>query len=247
MVDRIDRRRLLDVGLSGAAALALASCASAAGAQPGAKAPAAPSLALGAAPAEKPIVPLPWSPASLPGLSEKLLTEHHDKNYAGAVKKLNEVRGRLTSADPDKAAGYWSEYGTLKAAEATARNSALLHELYFENLGGGGPPPAALATALAARFGSLERMEKLVRGAALATNGWVVVAVDRASATIEIVLTEGHAGGAWDAEALLVLDMFEHAYALDYGPAKGPYLDAFFKNVAWSVVARRLQTTLARG
>ena len=247
MTDRIDRRRLLDLGIAGAA-LAVASCATSADAELPPKTPAAPRLGLLAAPVEKAIVVLPWSPASLPGLSERLLTEHHDKNYATAVKKLNEVRSRLAAADPDKAGGYWSEYGTLKAAEATARNSALLHELYFANIGGGVvAPSASLATALAARFGSLERMEKLVRGAAMATNGWVVVAIDRSSMTIEIVQTDGHAGGAWNADALLVLDMFEHAYAIDYGPNKGPYLDAFFKNLAWTEVARRFEAVLARG
>jgi Fe-Mn family superoxide dismutase len=240
MEQPFDRRAALHVGIAGAAA-ALASCAATAGAEP-------PRLALQAAPAEKKLVPLPFAPGSLAGLSEKLITEHHGKNYASAVKKLNETRARLATADPDKSGPYWSEYGSLKAAEHTARNSALLHELYFANLGGAGAaPPAALATALAARFGSLARMEQLVRGAALATNGWVVVAIDRSSATIEVVQTEGHAVGAWNAEALLVLDMFEHAYAIDFGAAKVPYLDAFFKNVAWAEVGKRFEAAIARG
>jgi Fe-Mn family superoxide dismutase len=240
MSEAFDRRAVLGVGIAGAAA-ALASCAATAGAEP-------PRLALQPAPPEKALVPLPFAAGSLVGLSAKLVTEHHDKNYASAVKKLNEARARLGAADPDKSGPYWSEYGSLKAAEQTARNSALLHELYFANLGGAGvAPPAALATALAARFGSLARLEQLVRGAAMATSGWVVVALDRGSSSIEVVQTEGHAGGAWNAEALLVLDVFEHAYAIDFGPAKGPYLDAFFKNVAWAEVGRRFEAAIARG
>lgn len=262
MKDEISRRKILDVGLS-AAGLLLASCAAPASAQPKPGSPpasppakgvsargasAASRLTLLAAPAEKQIVPLPFNATSLPGLSEKLLTAHHEKNYGGAVKKLNEIRGKLASSDPDKAGGYWSEYGTLRGSEAAARNSALLHELYFANLGGGrAAPPAALGTALGARFGSLAAMEKLVRGCAMATNGWVILAIDRASSTIEIVQTEGHAGGAWHAESLLVLDMFEHAYAIDYGANKGPYLDAFFANVHWAEVGRRFDAALARG
>jgi Fe-Mn family superoxide dismutase len=250
MKSTISRRKLLDAGAS-AAGLLLASCAAPAAAEPKqTKAPkteARPRLTLAAAPAEKKLEPLPWSPASLPGLSEKLLTQHHEKNYGGAVKKLNEVRAKLANADPEKAGGYWSEFGTLKGAEAAARNSALLHELYFANLGGQGtPPPAALGSALGARFGSLEAMEKQIRGCARATNGWVILALDRTSTTLELVQTDGHAGGAWNTEALLVLDMFEHAYAIDYGPNKEPYLDAFFKNLHWAEVARRLEAALVR-
>ncbi|HZF47821.1 MAG TPA: Fe-Mn family superoxide dismutase [Polyangiaceae bacterium] len=251
MKSNISRRKLLDAGAS-AAGLLLVSCAAPAAAEPKPKAPRAeaspaPRLTLAAAPAEKKLEPLPWPASSLPGLSEKLLVAHHEKNYGGAVKKLNEIRSKLANADPEKSGGYWSEFGTLKGAEAAARNSALLHELYFANLGGAGAaPPAALASALGARFGSLEAMEKQIRGCARATNGWVILAVDRASATIELVQTDGHAGGAWHAESLLVLDMFEHAYAIDYGPNKEPYLDAFFRNVKWAEVARRLDAALAR-
>jgi Fe-Mn family superoxide dismutase len=255
MKSTISRRTLLDVGAS-AAGLLLASCAAPAAAEPQnpqkpknqkASSAPAPRLTLAAAPAEKKLEPLPWSPAALPGLSEKLLVAHHEKNYGGAVKKLNEVRAKLASADPEKSGGYWSEFGTLKSAEAAARNSALLHELYFANLGGAGAaPPAPLGSALGARFGSLEAMEKQIRGCARATNGWVLLALDRTSTTLELVQTDGHAGGAWHAEALLVLDMFEHAYAIDYGPNKEPYLDAFFRNVRWAEVARRLDAALAK-
>lgn len=79
--------------------------------------------ALNAAPAERAIVPLPYAAGALPGLSARLLTSHHDNNYGGAVRKLNEIRQQLASADPGHAGGYWSLYGSLKAAELAARNS----------------------------------------------------------------------------------------------------------------------------
>ncbi|MBK8697329.1 MAG: hypothetical protein IPN17_34995 [Deltaproteobacteria bacterium] len=85
-------------------------------------------------PAEAAIVSLPFAPASLPGLSERMLVSHHDNNYGGAVRKLNEIRTQLGSADPVQSGAYWSLYGSLKAAELAARNSAVLHELYFANL-----------------------------------------------------------------------------------------------------------------
>src|SRR4051794_5875322 len=107
MNDDLGRRRLLNLGFS-AAALALASCAAPAEAEPAPKTPSAPprgappppKLALAPAPAEKQLVALPFAPGSIPGLSEKLLTNHHDKNYASAVKKLNEVRAALAASDP---------------------------------------------------------------------------------------------------------------------------------------------------
>ena len=209
--------------------------------------PTASRLNLLSVPAEKELVALPFDATKFEGLSAELLTKHHDKNYAGAVKKLRLIRSKLQTANASEAASYWSEYGTLKAGEAAARNSALLHELYFANLtGGGSPVPPRLRSALTSRFGSQDRLQELVRGCAKATAGWVIVAVDRSTRTIEVIQTDGHRGGAWQTEALLVLDVFEHSYALDYGPNKVAYLDAFFKNLHWTEVGRRLDTALAR-
>jgi len=205
---------------------------------------------LRAAAGEKAVLPLPFAPGALLGLSERLLRSHHENNYAGAVRKLNEIRQQLAAADPDAAGGYWSLFGSLKDAELAARNSAYLHELYFANLAppapgdGGVAVPAALAEALAARFGSVERFGAVLRGAGKASSGWVVLALDTASRTLEVVQTNGHAFGAWDAAPLVVLDMFEHAYAIDHGAAKGPYLDAFWRNLRWSEVERRLTRAL---
>jgi Fe-Mn family superoxide dismutase len=207
-------------------------------------------VALRAAPGEKAVVPLPFAPGALVGLSERLLRSHHENNYAGAVRKLNEIRQQLAAADPDAAGGYWSLFGSLKGAELAARNSAYLHELYFANLAppaagdGGVSVPAPVAEALAARFGSVERFGAVLRGAGKASSGWVVLALDATSRTLELVQTDGHGFGAWDAAPLVVLDMFEHAYAIDHGAAKGPYLDAFWRNLRWSEVERRFTRAL---
>jgi Fe-Mn family superoxide dismutase len=203
-------------------------------------------VALGSAPPERSPVPLPFDPTALSGLSEKLLRLHHEKLYGGALKKLNEIRSKLGAVDPEKSGPIWSEYGALKAGEAAARNSVLLHELYFANLGGAGTaPPEALGTAIGARFGSLERFQQLVRGCGMSTMGWVLLVLDRLSTTLEIVQTDGYPGGAWQADALLVLDMFEHAYALDYGPNRSGYLDAFFRNLHWPEVGRRFDAAMS--
>ena len=103
-----------------------------------------------------------------------------------------------------------------------------------------------LGKVLGERFGSVDAMIEQMKACGKSTSGWVVLAMDRTSNTIEIVPTDGHRGGAWDAEALVVLDVFEHSYALDYGPNKAGYLDAFFKNLNWEAIAARLDAALAR-
>jgi Fe-Mn family superoxide dismutase len=200
---------------------------------------------LNASPAEAIVAPLPFAPASLPGLSERMLVSHHDNNYGGAVRKLNEVRGQLAGADPASSGPYWSLYGSLKSAELAARNSSLLHELYFANLAAGQAPPAALATMLTQRFGSLDRLRAHMLGAAKAANGWIVLVADGTTRTLEIVQTETHAVGGWHASPVLVLDVYEHAYAIDYGANKPGYFDAFWRNVAWNVVHERATHALA--
>ncbi len=127
-----------------------------------------------------------------------------------------------------------------------ARNSVLLHELYFGNLAAGHAQPAALATMLSTRYGSVDAFKAQLFGAATAANGWVVLVADPSSRTLELVQTDGHAMGAWDAAPLLVLDMYEHAYAIDYGAAKRGYLDAFWQNVHWTEVSARVTPALAR-
>lgn len=212
--------------------------------------PAQPELA--AAPPDKALAPLPFPAGALVGLSERLVRSHHENNYGGAVRKLNEIRRQVAGADPDQAGGYWSLFGSLKAAELAARNSALLHELYFANLAPPSAPdagvvvPGALARMFAARFGSLDRFQAQLRGAAKASGGWVVLVTDPLSRTLEVVQTEGHAFGAWDASPLLVLDLFEHAYAIDFGADKNAYFNAFWRNVHWAEVERRATRSLGR-
>jgi Fe-Mn family superoxide dismutase len=248
MTDSVTRRGALGLGLT-AVGFAATSCAARAAAQPPERAPSqSGQRELANAPAQHDVVPLPFDAAKLAGLSMKLLTLHHDKNYGGAVKKLNLIRSKLPTADASQSGSYWSEFGTLKAGEAAARNSALLHELYFANLVGPGQrPPPGIGQALAQRFGSVDSAIDRINACGKATGGWVILALDRSSRTIEIVPTDGHRGGAWHAEALIVLDVFEHSYALDYGPDKGSYLAAFFNNLNWVEVGKRFDAASQRG
>jgi Fe-Mn family superoxide dismutase len=120
---------------------------------------------------------LPFDPARLDGLSEKLLRSHHQNNYSGAVKRLNAIRGRLRELPFASATGF--DLNGLKREELIATNSMLLHELYFDGLGAAPEPMTpAMALALAGSFGSVERWreEFVAMGKALAGgSGWVLL------------------------------------------------------------------------
>jgi Fe-Mn family superoxide dismutase len=186
-------------------------------------------------------VPLPFDPRKLPGLSEPLLSSHHGNNYGGAVKNLNKVELELENVTKDTP-GYL--VAALRERELTYTNSMILHERYFGNLGGDGKASGAIAKALDTMFGSAARWEELFRATAMSLgggSGWVILDLNFHSGDLRIYGSGGHAQSVASGAPLLVLDMFEHAYALDYGAAHAKYVDAFFANVRWSEVDRRFQ------
>ncbi len=185
------------------------------------------------------VVPLPFDPTKLRNLSEKLLVSHHANNYAGAVKNLNKVEVELANVGKDTppflVAG-------LKERELTFRNSAALHELYFANLGGDGKLAGPVADALSTAHGTLGRFEELFRLTAMSLaggSGWVVLGYDLHRDGLEIAWSGGHSQQAVACLPLLVLDMYEHSYHLDYGAAAAKYVDAFFANLHADEVNRR--------
>ncbi len=184
--------------------------------------------------------PLPFDPRSLRGLSEKLLTSHHENNYGGAVKNLNKVELELASITKDTP-GF--VVAGLKERELLFANSMVLHELYFENLGGDGQVGGAVVDAATTSFGSLARMEELLRATAMSEgggSGWTILGFSLHTGALSVSWSGNHTQGPASTLPLLVLDMYEHAYALDHGAAAAKYVDAFFENARWDVVERRL-------
>ena len=190
---------------------------------------------------EHAIKPLPFDPSKLKGFSERLLVSHHDNNYAGAVKRLNLIQRQL-GALPADAAPY--QVGSLKREELIASNSMVLHELYFANLGGNGRADGTVAALLKAEYGSLETWEQDFRQTALSLgggSGWVVVAYDRSRQSLHNWWSWDHAHQVSGGEPVLVLDLYEHSYQMDYGAAVKPYIDAFLANVQWNEINRRIE------
>jgi len=186
------------------------------------------------------VKPLPFDAAKLKGLSAAMLTSHHDNNYAGAVKNLNKVELDIEKLDKDTPGFLVS---SLRERELTFTNSKILHEHYFGNLGGDGKLAGAIDKRLAAQFGSTARWEELFRASAMSLgggSGWVILDANYATSDLRIYATSGHSQSLAFGQPLLVLDMFEHAYAIDFGAAHAKYIDAFFQNVKWSEVDRRL-------
>jgi Fe-Mn family superoxide dismutase len=187
-------------------------------------------------------VALPFDPKSLKGLSEGLIQSHWQNNYSGAVKALNAVRARLSQALQDQGAPPWA-YAGLKREQLVRTGSVVLHELYFGNLGGDGRAPASVRSVIGRAFGSFDAWQtefhKIGEGLS-GGSGWVVLAKNRHLGTLENYWMADHATGPVDATPILVMDMYEHAYQMDYGAAAVKYIDAFFANVQWDKVAERL-------
>ena len=226
------------------AAMALAGPALALGARGATAAePAAPPAAV-AVGQHKP-VPLPFDPKSLHGLSERMIVSHHDNNYAGAIKNLNAVEAQLASVTKDTPGFLVSG---LKERELAFTNSMILHELYFANLGGDGKPGSAIQSALATAFGSYGRFEELFRSTGMSLaggSGWTILELSLQTGEPRIYWSGNHTQTAALAAPLLVLDMYEHAYQMDFGAAAAQYVDAFFANVRWDEVGRRHERALA--
>ncbi len=187
-------------------------------------------------------VPLPFDPKNLSGLSLKLIQSHWENNYGGAVKALNTLRGRLTQALNDPNTPPYV-YTGLKREQLLRTGSVVLHEAYFGNLGGSGKAGSDVRTKIAGSFGTFDAWESEFRkiGQGLGGgSGWVVLGFNRRLKLLENYWMADHATGPVDTTPLLVMDMYEHAYQMDFGAAAAKYIDAFFANINWETVASRL-------
>lgn len=187
------------------------------------------------------VKPLPFDPKKLSGISEKMIVSHHDNNYAGAVKRLNAITTELAGLD-------WATAPTftvngLKREELIATNSMVLHEHYFDALGGtGGDPDGTLGQAIAHDFGSLARWhaEFTAMGKAQGGgSGWVILTYSRRIGRLVNAWAADHTTALAGGRPVLVLDMYEHSYHLDYGAKAAAYVDAFMANLAWDKAAKR--------
>jgi Fe-Mn family superoxide dismutase len=191
----------------------------------------------------KPIFCRPWL---LNGLSLKLIESHYENNYGGALRRLNAITEQLESLDFAKTPGY--VVNGLKREELVALNSTLLHELYFASLAfGDGKPTELLSQVLAKDFGSVDRWraEFIAMANALAGgSGWVLlVYVPRDGRLINQYASE-HSQAVAGGIPILALDMYEHAYNIDFGANAKAYVDTFMRNIDWKSTQGRYEDGL---
>jgi Fe-Mn family superoxide dismutase len=227
MSDEMERRDFIHgVGLAAGAAAAATLIEGSAYAQT--------SPATGHAPKVYEPKPLSLDPKAIKGISEKVLVSHYENNYVGAVKRLTAISAQLAELDFAKAPNFL--VNGLKREELIAANSMILHEVYFDSLGGGGTPAGALAEAITRDFGNLERWRTEFSAMGKAEgggSGWVLLAYSPRDKRLMNQWAADHTTTLAGGRPVLALDMYEHAYHMDYGAAAARYVDVFMEAIRW--------------
>jgi Fe-Mn family superoxide dismutase len=170
--------------------------------------------------------------------------EAHMRLYEGYVTNINKIDEILLRGDAqrDQANTTFSWYRELKRGETFALDGVILHELYFENIGGDADAPdEAITGLLEESFGSVEKWQEDFVATAKASRGWAVLCLDQRSMRLRNISLDAHdVGNIAYSAPILVLDMYEHAYFLQYADKKVDYINAFMKNINWNVVAERM-------
>ena len=169
-----------------------------------------------------------------------MLNQHY-KLYEGYVKKTNEIQAKADSADKSEANGVYSLIGELKREETFAVNGMKLHEIYFGHLQGNGDLSSApnLSAMIGKDFGSVEAWQEEMVATGMSARGWAVLAFDFCDNRLHVYGSDAHnVGAVWGAIPVIALDVYEHAYAIDYGISRKAYIDSFFKNLDWAYAER---------
>ena len=180
---------------------------------------------------------------TLSGISDKTNAIHHDKLYAGYVKKKDEIQEKLKTVELGSANQTYSELRALKDAETFAVNGTYLHDIYFDGLGDSSHEPAgAILTEIKKRWGSFEKFKAFFKACGLAARGWAVLSWDTFEQGLHIYTRDAHnQGGVWGALPVITMDVYEHAYFMDFGSDRGAYIDAWFENLNWAKIEKRFQ------
>lgn len=173
----------------------------------------------------------------LKGISQKTMSEHY-KLYQGYVKKSNEILEKLKMADKGSANQVYSDLRSLKVDLSFALGGMKNHEIYFEHLGGDGSEPKGEIAAMIERdFGSYTAWKEDLKATGMAGRGWAWLCYDwDMDKLINYLGDSQNTFPIWSAEPLVALDVYEHAYFLDYGVNRAEYIEAFFQNLNWQII-----------
>lgn len=178
---------------------------------------------------------------SIQGISERQLNAHY-KLYVGYVNKLNEIWNtpyipkEYASSNPT-----FSKMRSLKRGETYALDGVKLHQLYFKNMtGGNNTPKGAILNAIINQFSSYENFISYFTNVGLSMRGWTILTIDSIDNKLHIVGSDSHDNGAvWLSWPILVMDVYEHAYFMDFGTDRKKYISTFIKNINWKVLNNR--------
>jgi Fe-Mn family superoxide dismutase len=173
----------------------------------------------------------------LDGISRQTIEAHY-KLYQGYVTKRNEILAKLAEVDASAANQVYSDIRTLKVDLTFAIGGVKNHEIYFEHLGGdGGDPDGPIGTLVRRDFGSIDAWRTDLKATGMAGRGWAWTAYDWDEGRLfNYVGDAQNTFPIWNASPLVALDVYEHAYFLDFQTDRSAYIDAFFDNLDWTVV-----------
>jgi Fe-Mn family superoxide dismutase len=165
--------------------------------------------------------------------------EAHYKLYQGYVAKRNEILGKLAEVDLSTANQVYSDVRALKIDLTFAIGGVKNHEIYFEHLGGGGgDPTGGIASLIERDFGSVEAWRADLKATGMGGRGWAWTAYDWDEQRLFNYIGDAqNTFPVWNATPLVALDVYEHAYFLDYQTDRASYIDAFFANLDWDVIS----------
>lgn len=175
------------------------------------------------------------------GLSERQMQEHY-KLYEGYVKKVNEISEKLATVDKASANATYSDLRALKLGYAFALNAIKSHELFFGHISGkGGKPEGPMGKLIEEAYGSFDTWQEDMEKTGIAARGWVWCAYDLDQKKIFNFLGDTHdTYPAWNCVPLVALDVYEHAYFIDYGVNRADYIKAVFASLDWTFIEERL-------
>ena len=170
---------------------------------------------------------------------------HYNKHHKGYVAALNTIEAGLATADRSKANGNYSEIGELKRRQTWNHAGALLHDIYWQVMGGDGDPakgPEVLA-AINKEFGSFEKWKEDFRATAFSAklSGWGLLVYDAlySQRLLNVLVDEHQYGAIWGGVPLISCDVFEHAYYHKDGPGRAAYIDNFITGLHWGRINKR--------
>ncbi len=186
----------------------------------------------------------PLKHKEIPGfLSAQQIAPHHTAHYGGALKafvgidtKFEDSFQKGTALDP-------AAFETMQRQKSSRGNSVILHEMYFDGLSLKTTDPAAdIRSAIEKRFGSLDKWSADFIASAKAAAGWAMLVVHPVNGRLYNVVSDEHASGPlWLAMPLVVIDVYEHAFYIDYQNKKADYIEKFMQHIDWTEANRRFQ------